>query len=304
MKRILLALLLLPALVLTALRLWQPTSRWGIEAVPMSPAAILLYGLGAVFCCLRLGMTRNARWGVPALVCLLGAGLHGYWLMPQFTGPNPPPAAGATPLRIMTINVSAGRADTAQIVQLASSRHVDVLVVEEVTTPALAGLAAAGLDALMPNRAGAPADSPIGTMVFSHFPLQQSQPLPMNFDNWRVGVGTQPPITLDAVHVTAPVLPQDWAADLKALASERPTLMVGDFNATQDHAAFRKLTTNGLYDAAERSNAGWQPTWPAKWPLFAIDHVLVQRQWAVLSTRTFHVDGTDHLALLATIAAK
>ena len=41
-------------------------------------------------------------------------------------------------------------------------------------------------------------------------------------------------------------------------------LVVGDLNATPDHAPIRELADAGWRDAAELANEGWLPTWPAQ----------------------------------------
>lgn len=87
-------------------------------------------------------------------------------------------------------------------------------------------------------------------------------------------------------------------------------MMVGDFNATRDHATFRRLLDTGLEDSARQANSGWQPTWPVAtsrpvlgirlpFALVTIDHVLVTAGFAALSTQTHTVAGSDHVALLA-----
>jgi endonuclease/exonuclease/phosphatase family metal-dependent hydrolase len=100
--------------------------------------------------------------------------------------------------------------------------------------------------------------------------------------------------------------------DQAAALREGPLVMAGDFNATLDHAPMRSLLGLGLSDAARQSNAGWQPTWPGgdnpdhELPLgvqvMAIDHVLVSRQLSAISTSTYSVFDSDHLALVARLA--
>ena len=114
----------------------------------------------------------------------------------------------------------------------------------------------------------------------------------------------------------APVDPAGWRADhaaiLKQAEDDHADLIVGDLNATADHEPMRQLDDAGYRDAGEVSNVGWQPTWPANHvgvfpllpPLVRIDHVLIGDRLASLGTRTVDVDGTDHLALLATVARR
>ena len=54
------------------------------------------------------------------------------------------------PIRMATLNCRFGRADPRAIVDLVRRRHVDVLALQELTTPMVAGLDAAGLPSLLP----------------------------------------------------------------------------------------------------------------------------------------------------------
>ena len=72
-------------------------------------------------------------------------------------------------------------------------------------------------------------------------------------------------------------------------AAEEPgaDLVVGDLNATPDHAPMRAWRDAGYRDSLELVNAGWSPTWPSNGitpapgvhppTLIQIDHVLVGR---------------------------
>ncbi|MFD0429840.1 endonuclease/exonuclease/phosphatase family protein [Streptomyces zhihengii] len=81
-----------------------------------------------------------------------------------------------------------------------------------------------------------------------------------------------------------------------------PALIAGDFNATGDHAAFRRILDRGrLRDAAALAGAGRTPSWPARLPRplgAQIDHVLVGEAFSVRSARFLDLPGTDHRALL------
>ena len=73
----------------------------------------------------------------------------------------------------------------------------------------------------------------------------------------------------------------------------------------------RTLADRGYRDAGELANDGWHPTWPANgtfdllgMPLTQIDHVLVGDRLAALSMTTAGVPGSDHRAVVATVARK
>ena len=133
----------------------------------------------------------------------------------------------------------------------------------------------------------------------------------------RALIEGQDDLVVVATHPQAPTEPDLWRSDhaaLLALVRQRhPDLVLGDLNATVDHAPMRALVDAGLRDAAELANTGWQPTWPFgdRWrlavalpPLVAIDHVLVGPRLAVVEVHTADLPGSDHRAVVATVARK
>lgn len=308
---------LLPALTLTVLRLGAWEAGLAIRLVSFTPYAVVAYAVALVLLLVAARRRPAARVGALGVVAALV--LHGSWLAPLVTGA---PAAGGAGqaaaderVVVMSSNLLMGRADTAQVVRAAVDADVDLLVLQEVTGRALAGLDSAGLDELLPHRIGFPvtgerpfADT-VGTMVFAREPLGEPRPLGTVLQSWEVEVDG---VVLLAVHPSAPTDPDGWVRDhalLREAARESDAdLVVGDLNATLDHAPLRRLVDDGYRDAVEESNSGWQPTWPANGlfvglpgPLVQIDHVLTGPGLRAASARTLPVDGTDHRALLVEV---
>ena len=88
-------------------------------------------------------------------------------------------------------------------------------------------------------------------------------------------------------------------------------VLLGDFNATYDHAPFREMLGEGtaadsprLHDAGRECGAGITSTWPANLeiPAFcSIDHVVTSDRVIATEVSTAEVPGSDHLALIATL---
>ena len=79
-------------------------------------------------------------------------------------------------------------------------------------------------------------------------------------------------------------------------------MLAGDFNATFDHAEFRRLLGRGYRDAAEQAGVALRPTWRVGRtlpPTVAIDHVLADRRIRVVSARSVAIPGSDHRGVLA-----
>ena len=309
--------LLAPALLVTTARLVEPTGRFWVQVQAFTPLALAPYAV--VLAGLLVPLARRRGRSVPllaaAVFALGGLALHGWWFSPQVLGQNPPAARGAQQLTVMTANLTKGEGDGVGLVQAASDAGVDVLVVEEITPGAVARMERAGLDELLPHRAGRPAEGVSGTMVFARAPLGEPARVPTTHGSWSVAVGR---LRLLAVHPSPPTDVAAWWRDhatiRAAIARSRPDLVVGDFNATPDHAPMRALADDGYRSVAELANEGWQPTWPAHGrfrvlglPLprsAPIDHVLVGERLAALGSRTVDLAGTDHRPVVAEVARK
>jgi endonuclease/exonuclease/phosphatase family metal-dependent hydrolase len=230
---------------------------------------------------------------------------------PLVLGSAPPAAENATTLTVMSSNLRLGHGSTADVVDAVAAHDVDLLVLQEVTPKALAGLEADGIEAVLPHRTGQALSGAHGTMAFSRTPITDGERVPAETDSWAFSTAG---LRVIAVHPPYP-LSVGWATEQDALreAVERraPDLVVGDFNAGLDHAPFRAILDAGLRDAAELTNAGWQPTWPTRGfegiPIpasVAIDHVLVGERLTALTTTTVAVGRSDHLALVAEVAER
>jgi hypothetical protein len=309
-----LALVLAPAVVLTLVRLFEPWGERWVRLEAFTPLAIVMYGVALLVLLVRFAMARRWGRGVAAAAVALGLALHIAWFSPMISGANPPPRAGAEPLRVMVVNLYVGRADGLDVVRAASEEDINVLVVTEVTPAALARMESAGLESLFPHRAGRPGRSKLGTMVFADVRLGRATLLDTSGASWRVPMGKY---TLFAVHPYALTDIAKWRRDhyliRTTIADEEPDLVVGDFNATTDHPQMRALADAGYRSAAELANEGWQPTWPAAGEsvlgisvpnVVEIDHVLVGPTFAGISTHTLDIPETDHRALVAEVAAK
>ncbi len=315
------AMLLTPAALLTLARLVEPDAATWIQLEAFTPIGIVLYAGALLVAAGRLLVRR--RWRTPTSAALgvvsvlAGAGLvlHCWWFAPLVTGANPPPAPGAEPLTVMTANIAQGDGDPFELVRLVSAEQVDLLVVEEITAADLADMERAGLSDLLPYHVGVPRSGGDGTMVFSATELGRAERTATWHDGWVVSMGD---LVVVATHPQAPTDPDLWRSDhealLEAVREHHPDLVLGDLNATADHAPMRALADAGLRDVGELANEGWQPTWPSsgRWsllvaaapPLAQIDHVLVGPRLAAVSMHTADLPGSDHRAVVAVVSRK
>ncbi|MFC8799978.1 endonuclease/exonuclease/phosphatase family protein [Promicromonospora sp. NPDC057138] len=261
----------------------------------------------------------SRRW---VLTLLLAASLAGfvYWTAPFFVPPETSAAADpadAGTLRVMTINARYGQADAETVVDLVESEHVEVLAVEELTPEFETALADAGLDDLLAHSFTVPAaDSPAGSGLWSSEPLteeKQTSGTTFAMPSALVGVGSAE-VRVTVVHPYPPMPAEitTWRTELVELtdqvhSDDSPQILAGDFNATYDHATFRQVLGSRFVDASREWGAGPAVTWPegSRVPaLFALDHVVVEKDMPVSDVVSMQVPGTDHRALLATVVVE
>ena len=322
------ALALLGALLVTGLRVTQPSPGWAVRAVSFAPLVLPVYAALALALALTSVTGRSRRGGAPgrrrqrlgrgaaslALVALVA--LHGYWLWPQFTGGPAAVPTDARPVRLLTLNLLGDAADLGEVVRRVRGKDVDVLVLAEVRPGALARLDAGGLRDLLPRRVGEAEPGVAGTMVLSRFPLRRPERLDTVYGSWATTVvAPGGRFRLLAVHPSAPLedaaaWSEDHAEILRAARGD-VDMVAGDLNATTDHAPLRRLADAGLLPVTDLLGAGWLPTWPANGRvglgpltvprLVQIDHVLLGPRLAALHVERVEVSGSDHSGLLADV---
>ncbi|WP_248582486.1 endonuclease/exonuclease/phosphatase family protein [Nocardioides sp. InS609-2] len=305
--------------MLTVLRLVQADGGWWIRGVAFTPLAVPLYAAALVLIVARR-VVGGLRGTVLVVLPIAGLVLHSFWLAPLFTGANPPPAAGAEPVIVMTANLSVGRGDGSVVLREASRRGVDLLAVEEITPGALALMEESGLADLFPYREGETGTGIEGTMLFSRTAIDDVVPLATSFGGFTatVVVGEEP-LRIVVAHPPSPIgSTSGWRSDhrivLEAARGVEADLVVGDLNASPDHKVMMDLADAGWRDSVELANDGWLPTWPADGVepvsdlpsprLVQIDHVLLGDRWAAVDNDVVVFGGSDHAALVAVVAPK
>ncbi|GDY30792.1 endonuclease/exonuclease/phosphatase family protein [Gandjariella thermophila] len=279
-------------------------NRYTVAALALTPYVV---AGGTVLGLVALSLRRWATGGLVLLVAVLLAAA----VAPRAFGRSRPYGTG-TELRVLTANLYVGRGDAATVVNLVREHRVDVLSLQELTPEAVAALDRAGLGAELPYREFRPGPTSTGSGLAARYPLQPRSlagPSGAQQPGALLILPTGERVELLAAHPTWPFGPggaDAWRRELAGLPEPNPEgtvrVLAGDFNATVDHAAFRRLLGLGYADAADQAGAGLLPTWPAngrRWPPVTIDHVLVDRRCPVDEVQVFDVPGSDHRALLA-----
>jgi endonuclease/exonuclease/phosphatase (EEP) superfamily protein YafD len=272
---------------------------------------------------------------IPAVAGVAVAALSSWWLALVLAVPAvilvgwqlPPPRprlstgggehAPGPVLRVLTLNVKGGAADAEAITASVAALEVDILVVQELTAGLGLRLALSGLDDLLPHSHLDPRAGSRGTGLWARWPLTPLTPVAGTLaatPRARIDPPGGPSVTVTAVHPVAPVANHEhrWHEELGLIQAALggiagPQLVVGDFNATRDHRAFRALLRSGFVDCADAARQRTWPglTWPADRrfpPLMRLDHVLASRGGVLVhQARTIRVPRTDHLGVLAVL---
>jgi endonuclease/exonuclease/phosphatase (EEP) superfamily protein YafD len=236
------------------------------------------------------------------------------WLTDSDPGPA---TAGGPALRVLSVNLLVGGAGAEAVVELVRGHQVDLVAFQEFTAQGQRALERAGLTELLPNRVAYPVAGVTGSALYSRFPLTDGAfrvHEASGFGQARamLGVPGAAPVEVESVHPCAPAgrsRSHCWRADLAnqppATINGTVRLLIGDFNATLDHAALRRLIDTGYRDAADVVGAGYAPTWPydERWyvPGVTIDHVLADRRVGVTEVSVHTVPNSDHRALFAAL---
>jgi len=229
--------------------------------------------------------------------------------------PRRQPAADGPVLRVLTVNLLSGRAAGGRLVELVRRTGTDVLFLQELTEDAVTRLKQAGLTELLPHElADIIGYRYRGSGIYARYPLHDGLTIGPSYASQptaRLDLPSGGSVQLVCVHPHPPIPPWHgpaaprWRFELAALPppGDLPVILAGDYNATLDHAEFRRLLRLGLVDAASQVGNGLVPTWgpePNGRPvLLPFDHVLIDPRCAVLSTSTHRLPGSDHRALFA-----
>ncbi|MFC4012179.1 endonuclease/exonuclease/phosphatase family protein [Nonomuraea purpurea] len=296
-------------LAVTPFAAWAVVRVAGLERGSLPTQIMTATPYAAAGSLIPLMIAAVGRKRAATAVALLSSAALGFSVLPRALGTAE--ATTGRPLKVMTINMLFGRADPATIVKLVREFDPDVLSTQELTPGAVSDLDAAGLKVLMPHRVLEDEWNASGSGLYSKHALRPLLGMGRSFGHnmpaARISLPGGKPVDFVDVHPFPPLGPRvtDWNASLESLPSASPDqvrILAGDFNASLDHAALRKLLDRGYKDAADQVGAGLIPTWPANKrvpPIITIDHVLVDHRVGVQEVSVRDVPGTDHRAVLA-----
>jgi endonuclease/exonuclease/phosphatase family metal-dependent hydrolase len=219
------------------------------------------------------------------------------------------PETSADEIVIYSHNAYWGQSNPSEIVDSVEAADADIVVLQEIWPELSRELTTRPALEAWPYRSADLLTNPAGTTILSRWPLTQPE-LTQVADRPHIRATVETPsgpLVVHALHLAAPTddgLARQWVAGLDYLAQiepQGPTVMVGDFNATADHAQFRNLLDRGWVDAHEMKGCGFGATWPVgrglPFAVLRLDHVLISGGIEVLSVEHGDASGSDHVPI-------
>jgi endonuclease/exonuclease/phosphatase (EEP) superfamily protein YafD len=285
---------------------WAVVRLFGLERGYAMVALVAVTPYAAVTAWVPVAVALLLRRRAVALVSFAAAVALAAVVAPRLLGGPQDPLPGGRPLSVMTANLRFGEADPRALLELAREHDVEVLSLQELTLEGVRRLDAAGVRELFPHRFLDPRPEARGSGIMSRHPLRDARPSPPPgpaMPEATVLVPGAQPLEVKAVHPVAPARRMwRWIRDMDGLPRATPDgplrMLIGDFNATLDHARMRRLIDSGYADAAEVMGDGLHGTY---W-VIQIDHVLVDRRARVMAAQFHDLPGSDHEAMTATVS--
>lgn len=323
-----------PAVAFVLFLVWASTPLWHVTSalpdrlarfVPAAQAVFAVGVLGALLClivvCWQAWRRRSAVPGVLAVLLTVAVVAPVGIVTAQSGAPDEgaSEASGKTGesgerLRVMALNTYFNGADDASIIAETRRIDPDVLVLSETSSAEVDAVeGGTGLTSTSPvdDSGGASGTAvlvrpgtPVSDVVEDRGLAGHQTP--------SARVSVPGPVDVYGVHTLPPAfsdLISGWEENLATLrdsfeASDVPLVLAGDFNATVAHPEFRDLLDRTGLTRCEGSSGIQRltgtPTWPDRFPLVRIDHVLV-RDGSCEDGGTVQVEGTDHRGVWADI---
>ncbi|WP_329400360.1 endonuclease/exonuclease/phosphatase family protein [Streptomyces melanogenes] len=258
-----------------------------------------------------LVLAAFGRWRLGMAWALVVLAVTGWYTQPygaEITRPHGHPLGQ---LRVLTSNTEFGWA-TDDLVAAIGREKPDFVFVEECAFGCADALEQRVAKTDYPYRNVVREDGSAGSAILSKYPLTAAPAIPSGMAMpGAVARVAGRDVRLQLAHPEPPLPGREGAwrrelgrvRDFAAMAKGEAVIVAGDFNATQDHAAFRSVLKAGaLHDSARLAGESRTYSWPADRTTpfrTQIDHVLVSGDdFTVRSVRFLSLRGTDHRALV------
>jgi vancomycin resistance protein VanJ len=307
--------------LITGYRLWPVALFSNFLQFALMPALVILP--------IMVVLRRWRRALLVALPALAFLWLYGGLLLPGRTDMVDCGNPGCVKLTMMTFNLGDGGTETPpeDIMKVIMESGADVVGLQEVTA-AQAEAMQNQMMSVYPYQITHEAGKNVhGIALMSRYPILEWEPFygnPPNMPNLDVTLdvgGRQ--LHVMVVHPPPPGWSPNWLRLYQAravgevrlyqeLLGDRPTVLIGDLNATDQSEEHAILTRVGLVDAYRKVGFGFGPTFPSHKgygypfdlaiPLIRVDYIFHTRHFNALRAWVGSDIESDHLPVLAELA--
>jgi len=229
-----------------------------------------------------------------------------------FTPDQPEPDPAATGVTVAAVNLLYSNPVVDQAADRLVEQNADAIVFSELTVDLQTALNAHRLADMYPHKIENVRPYAGGIAVWSRHPVVAGEQLDTINSALDVTM-TSPdgPLRLIGVHPPTPIFDfSGWINDLTTFgdvgsAASEPTLIIGDFNASRWHPAFRDVLGRGFVSAHEAHGRGFSTSWPTDEfiPAFVrLDHALTGNGLVSTAIEDFTLPGSDHRGLVVSVA--
>lgn len=222
----------------------------------------------------------------------------------------------AVTLKILTHNVENELADNQALIELITTTQPDIIAFQEFDEGKEAFFENALTD-IYPHRI-LNGRFVAGKALLSRYPIVDFELI--SYANRRPYIratldvaGT--PVTVLVAHLPRPdfgksdeIYGNDPNADpeFESIVAEfppiTPTIILGDFNVTDQADNYRMLADTGFIDTFRKVGQGFGSTYPAAFPTVRIDYIWVSPHFTVMESNVLSETGSDHRPLTSTVA--
>jgi endonuclease/exonuclease/phosphatase (EEP) superfamily protein YafD len=248
-------------------------------------AALLLTTLLAWLCtCRRVALAAAILWIPPACSVLF---VENQWRRPK------PPGNAEQRLRLVHWNVGGCQGEPDAILRQLQPQEADIYVLSELYDAAVVRKVTDGLG---PAYAALHQQHHLTVIARGSAKLVKLKQRISNrayFVEWTSEAG---PLTLLLVDLKSRPIYYRGARLLQVrelIGTERPDLVVGDFNTTRRSRVLARLP-RGYAHAYYRAGAGWSYTWPDEFPLWDLDQCIVGPAVQPLRYDLLRTGSSDH----------
>jgi endonuclease/exonuclease/phosphatase family metal-dependent hydrolase len=255
----------------------------------------------------QLAALERGRWK-RRLIVTIAAGIAGAFALRDMYGSESIPSQVASGPRILQWNVQWGRDATGwtETVGQIEGMEPDIIVLSEAPPDEkLEALRArlGGEWAFTVSRNKRVARYWYAIAVMSRWPMSEAHDVPLPN-------GAAHAVTIATPHWPTRVLAVDGMSDPKILRRAflesvaqhggDADIIAGDFNAVARSVGFDAIRSQG-FALASRAGSGWRGTYPAKLPLYDVDHVWLGRRYIPVACDMLDSPGTNHRGQLVLV---